>query len=131
MGDVFVIATVDYEEPVASPIARGKKVSGVEPTPVTSATHSIATDGFVEKFLLVVRLGTIGAACTITIPTAAFAFEGLEVEVIDADQLAGTYNISVVTGGSETINKEVSLLVTGNGDSVTLRRISSTELVLR
>jgi len=126
-----IIAVLEIAGNADVPIAPGNKVSGVEVTEVTTTAYTVSTTSNREKIMLIVRLDTIGAACTITIPTALFSRAGLEIEIIDADQQAGTYNITVSPAGSETINGETSMIIEGDGTSATLRRISITELVLR
>ena len=128
---ILIIDTLAAKNDIDIPVVEGNKVSGVEVTEVTTAAYTVSTTSNREKIMLIVRLDTIGAACTITIPTALFSRAGLEIEIIDADQQAGTYNITVSPAGSETINGETSMIIEGDGTSATLRRISITELVLR
>ena len=92
-------------------------ISGAAPSAVTtvsSSTHSLA---LTDSILKVTYTST--GACTITWPTAQIT-DGREVTIKDAGGDASTNNITIATGGSETIDGAASYVMTEDYSSITL-----------
>jgi len=94
-------------------------------TTVAASTYTI----LVTDSVVFVSYTTTGSV-VITIPTAVIAVDGFKITINDSGGLAGTNNITVNTGGSETINGQSNLIINGNYDTVTLVSDSSNLFVV-
>lgn len=84
-------------------------------TVVNAATYDIlATDD-----ILHVTYTATGAVTSITWPTAQMV-DGRTLIIKDGGLNAGTNNITIDTEGSETIDGEATLVITSDGESVSL-----------
>jgi hypothetical protein len=128
---ITIIDTLEIKNDVDVPVAEGEKISGVLVTLVTSTPHTIASTN-VERHDINVRTSTIAAASTVNIPASFFTSKvGMVIDITDADQNAQAYPITIDPGAGKTINGETTAIINGNGDSLTLKIISSTEMVAK
>ena len=79
-------------------------------TTVNTATYTVLSS---DEILNVTRTAT--GACTITWPTSLMD-NGRDLVIKDAGFNASVYNITVNTGGAETIDGDASWLINGDGD---------------
>jgi hypothetical protein len=96
--------------------ARARFDSSIEYTPVTVAasTYSVVGD---DRTILVGHTPT--APVTVTIPSAQ-RFNGRELVIKDSGGNAGNNNITIATGGAETIDGATNHIINVNYASVTL-----------
>lgn len=85
---------------------------------VTSVVSASTYNLLVGDYILLVAYSTTGV-CTVTLPTAQ-ALDGRVICVKDSGYNSGTYNITIATGGAETINNGSDYTIDVNGGSVWL-----------
>jgi len=84
------------------------------PITVSTATYTVLST---DRTLHVTR--TAAGTCTITIPSSLILSEYFRLTIKDTGG-AGTYNITIETGGSETIDGETDWVINGDYDWLTL-----------
>lgn len=62
------------------------------------------------------------AALTLTLPAASAVSEGRKFTIKDESGNASTYNITINRAGSDTIDGETSVVISGNYDSIDIYR---------
>jgi len=63
---------------------------------------------------------TTSGSCVLTIKSTAIAIEGFNVTVKDSGLNASVNNITIATEGAEKIEGEDTLIISGDGDSISL-----------
>ena len=91
-------------------------------TTVSGATHTV-TFG-TDAYLSVTYTAT--GAVTVTLPDITAGMSGFEIPIKDSGYNAGTFNITVNADGSDTIEAGASIVISGDGDAITIKANVST-----
>lgn len=74
---------------------------------------------------------TLTGVCDITIPSSLIATDGWKISIKDSGNNALTNNINIITEGTEEIEFTTSnLVISGNGDSITLKSDSNNLFII-